>query len=181
MKTVLALVVFLVLFHPRRRRPGVRHDAVFLIRLILLDRPDVLHQMEKVVVAVLNLRILRFGKSLFIAIQRKRTQLHIAVLFRQRILAFDREIRCTDLRAAHGEIRTLFAIQFLQHRLAFLYRQTCQHESRTLRQRTAKTVNRLSRLGGVDHNGILRRAFLEHHRLFLGTFIPGLGSQPNLR
>ena len=60
METILALVVFLVLLHPRRRSPGVRHDTVFLIRLILLDRPDVLHQMEKVVVAVLNLRILRF-------------------------------------------------------------------------------------------------------------------------
>ena len=129
METILALVVFLVLFHPCRRRPSVRHDAVLFIGLSLFDCPDVLHQMEKVVVAVLNLRILRFRKSLFVAIQRKRTQLHIAVLFRQRIFAFDREIRRTDLRAAHGEIRTLFAIQFLQHRLTFLYRQTRQHKS----------------------------------------------------
>ena len=110
MESVLALVVFLILFHPRRRRPSVRHDAVFLIRLILLDRPDVLHQMIEIIVFVLNLRILRFGKSLFVAIQRKRTQLHIAVLFRQRIFAFDGKIRCTDLRAAHGEVGSIFTI-----------------------------------------------------------------------
>ena len=59
---------------------------------------------------ILDLRVLRFGKSLFVAVKRERSQLYISVLLRQRVFAFHREIRRSDLGAGHGEVRSLLAV-----------------------------------------------------------------------
>ena len=109
-ETVFALIVFLILLHPCRRCPCIRYDAISFVVLVLLDCPDVLHQVIEVVVTIFHLRINAARKTFFIAIEREGFQFDISVLFRQRVLAFHREIRCTDLGTAHGEIRTFFAV-----------------------------------------------------------------------
>ena len=110
METVLALVVFLVLLHPRGCRPSIGEDAVVLVVLLLFERPHVFHQMIEIVVFVLDLRVLRLGKTLFVAVKRERDECRVVLLLGERVLAFHRKIRRSYLGADEGEVRTALAV-----------------------------------------------------------------------
>ena len=180
METVFAFVVFLVLLHPRGCSPGVRHDAIGLIGLALLDGPYLVHEMVEIVVLILDLRVFRFGKTFFVAIEREREQGRIAILFRQGVFTFYREIRSTDLGTGHRKISALLAIQLFENGLTLLLRQTSQHERRRLGERTAETVYGLTAVIEVHHDSAIDSTFLKYHHFFLGTLVSGFGSEPYL-
>ena len=89
---VLALIVFLVVFHPCRRGPCIRHDAISIVGLTLLDIPHIFHEVIEIVLLVLHLWVLAGREALFVAVEREMLHLGITIYLGKSILAFHREV-----------------------------------------------------------------------------------------
>ncbi len=176
-----ALVIAAVVFHPSRGRPRRSEQLVSLVLLVLFDSGDIFHQIKEVVCCVLHLRVLCFGKALFIAAERERSKSRVARLLRQGIQPLYREIACSYLRTGNGEVGSLLAIELFQNGLTLLRGHTRQDKSGGLGERTADTVDGLALLLRANDKCVCGRAFGKDHRFGLCALATVGGSKQHLR
>ena len=177
---VLALVVLLVVLHPCRRSPCVRHDAISIVGLTLLDIPNIKHEVIEVVLLVLHLWVLAGREALFVTVEREELHIGIAIHLGESIFTFYREVGRTDLSTNHREVSSLFREEFVEHALALLFGQAGEHESRRLGERATVAINGLLLLVHMNGDSVVGCAFVENDGLLFGTFITCSRGEPHV-